>query len=240
MQVIRFVAIVLCSGAISGLILGATNIVLVEPYLDVAIMNEAQEEASSIEPDEIDVFWFEYDKYRQWQKGGAVLAAVLLGTAVSALYGLVYALYAKSLPSTDRIQKAHGLAAAMWLALYIVPFIKYPPVLPGDGDAETLAMRTAWYVTLIILSGVTTISLYHVSRTLTRAKKLIPIIAGITIISVSIVAMPSNPDIVSSPQDTLNAFRATSLVSVTIYWVMLGIVFSLLWRRFGHDLQVGA
>ncbi len=239
MRQTRFVALVLGSGALSGLLLGAANIVLVEPYLDAAIMDEARAGITTTDAGEIEMYWFEHNEYRQWQKAGSVAAASLLGTSVSALYALVYLVYSNSLPGATQTAKMRVLAAAMWASLYVVPFIKYPPVLPGDGDAATLEMRTMWYVALVAVSGAAAIALHRVSLAMPSKGVIFLAAAWVAIVSVSMVAMPANPDTILTPVETLNEFRAASFASVTIYWAAFGLLLLALWGRFGRSLKIG-
>jgi len=92
MKTILFIAIVLISGAMAGTLHGAANLVFVESYLDEAIGIENQNLFASGEAEDTPAFWVEYDTYRNWQKSGQVLAGAILGTAMGALFGIVYVL----------------------------------------------------------------------------------------------------------------------------------------------------
>ena len=211
---------------------------LVGPYLEAAIMSEAVAEATSISPNRTEMFWFEYNEYREWQRSGAILSAVIIGVLISALYGLVYALYERSIPGRGHVQKTVVLAGAMWLALYIVPLAKYPTVLPGDGDPATLEIRTMWYVVLIALSGISAVLLHRVSLMLRGSRKAVPAVLWVAIVALAVIMMPQNPDTITTQQDMLNEFRILSAVSITTYWAVLGIVFGVLWKRFGRSVKV--
>ncbi|MFB5614870.1 MAG: CbtA family protein, partial [Candidatus Nitrosomaritimum yanchengensis] len=80
MKTSLFLIIVLISGAFAGFIHGTSNLVLVEPYLDEAINIENQNLFASGEEEDTLEFWVEYEGYREWQKGGQILAGVILGT----------------------------------------------------------------------------------------------------------------------------------------------------------------
>ena len=88
------------------LVHGSANLVLVEPYLDEAIGIENQNLFASGEEDDTLEFWIEYEGYRTWQKGGQLLAGVILGTSIGALFGIVFALSRNSLPGNNNIKKA--------------------------------------------------------------------------------------------------------------------------------------
>ena len=101
-----FIAIVLLSGCFAGIIYGVLNLAIVEPYLDDAINIENQNMFSSGEAKDGPEFWVEYYEYRTWQKGGQILASAILGTSIGSLFGIVYALSKKSLPSRNNIGKS--------------------------------------------------------------------------------------------------------------------------------------
>jgi hypothetical protein len=93
-----FLAIVLISGALAGTIHGMANLAIVEPYLDQAIGIENQNLFASGEEEDTPQFWVEYSSYRDWQKGGQVLAGAILGTSG---YNLFDSIFEISCQSTD-------------------------------------------------------------------------------------------------------------------------------------------
>ena len=62
-----FLTIVLLSGCFAGVIYGALNLVIVEPYLDDAINIENQKLFALGEEENNPEFWIEYYKYRSLQ-----------------------------------------------------------------------------------------------------------------------------------------------------------------------------
>ena len=118
-----FIVIVLLSGCFAGIIYGVLNLIIVEPYLDSAINIENQNLFSSGEEIDGPQFWVEYYEYRSWQKGGQILAGAILGTSIGSLFGIVYALSKKSLPSRNNIGKTLILAGLMWFTLFVLSLI---------------------------------------------------------------------------------------------------------------------
>ncbi len=47
--------------------------------------------------------------------------------------------------------------------------------------------------------------------------------------------MPQNPDEVIAPMDLVNGFRAMSVISVSIYWIALGIILGAFWQKIQPD-----
>ena len=82
MKTITFILIILVSGALAGLVQGTTNLVMVEPYLDRAIEIENQVLFTSGQITDSKQFEIEYESYREWQKSGQVLSAVIFGVSM--------------------------------------------------------------------------------------------------------------------------------------------------------------
>ncbi len=233
-----FLVIVLVSGALAGMVHGSTNLVLVEPYLDEAIGIENQNLFASGEEDDTLEFWIEYEGYRMWQKGGQLLAGVILGTSIGALFGIVFALSRNSLPGNDNIKKALILAGVMWVTIYFIPFLKYPANPPTVGEEETVVLRAILYLSFIAISGFAAVGFYKLSKKFKGNKKLIVLIGYVVFISAVFVAMPENPDEVSAPMDLVNGFRIMSILAVSIYWIAIGLILGLLWNRFKPNKEV--
>ena len=82
LKTVLFVVIVLVSGSFAGLIYGGLNLALVEPFLDDATNIENQNLFESGEESDTSEFWVEYYSYREWQKGGQVLASTIFGASI--------------------------------------------------------------------------------------------------------------------------------------------------------------
>jgi len=229
MKTLLFLAIVLFSGALAGTIHGIVNLAIVEPYLDEAIGIENQNLFASGEEEDTPAFWVEYDAYRDWQKGGQVLAGAILGTSIGALFGIVYALSRNSLPGND-LKKSFVLATVMWLTIYIIPFLKYPANPPTVGDAETVVLRSILFLSFIAISGLSVVGFFQIYKRL-QSKKIIAIIGYGIFITIIFIVMFANPDEISAPIDLVNGFRLMSVVGVTVFWISLPIIFSGLWTK---------
>ena len=173
MKTSLFLLIVLISGAMAGLVHGSSNLVLVEPYLDEAIGIENQNLFASGEEEDTPQFWVEYNSYRDWQKGGQILAGTILGTSVGALFGIVYALSIRVLPGKTDLRKSFALAAMMWLTIYFIPFLKYPANPPTVGDGETVVLRAILYLSFIAISGFGAVGFYQIYKRLKQNTKIL-------------------------------------------------------------------
>jgi len=238
MKTSLFLLIVLVSGALAGLVHGSANLVLVEPYLDEAIGMENQKLFASGEAEDTLDFWVEYQGYREWQKGGQLLAGVILGTSIGALFGIVYALSRNSLPGNNDVKKALVLAGIMWLTIYFIPFLKYPANPPTVGEPETVVLRSILYLIFIAISGFSSLGFYKLSKMFEGKKKIISLIGYAGFISVIFVLMPSNPDQITAPMDLVDGFRIMSVLAVSTFWVSVGLFLGLLWNRFKPNKEV--
>jgi predicted cobalt transporter CbtA len=233
-----FLAIVLVSGALAGTIHGMANLAIVEPYLDQAIGIENQNLFASGEEEDTPQFWVEYSSYRDWQKGGQVLAGAILGTSMGALFGIVYALSRNSLPGKNDLRKTFVLAAVMWVTIYLIPFLKYPANPPTVGDAETVVLRSILYLSFIAISGFGAVGFYQLYKRLQTKSKIAAFVGYAVFIVVVFALMPPNPDEVTAPMDLVNGFRAMSVVAVSVFWVSLAAILGMFWNKFRPDTQI--
>ncbi|HUU48620.1 MAG TPA: CbtA family protein [Nitrosopumilaceae archaeon] len=235
-----FLIIVLISGALAGLVWGSANLFLVEPYLDESIGIENQNLFASGEADDTLEFWVEYEGYRSWQKSGQMLAGVILGTSIGALFGIVFALSRNSLPGNNNIKKALVLAGIMWVTIYFIPFLKYPANPPTVGEADTVVLRSILYLSLIAISGFGAVGFYKISKKFTGRKKLVCLVGYVVFIYTIFVVMPENPDEITAPMDLVNGFRIMSVLAVSTYWIAIGLILGILWNHFKPNKQVSS
>ena len=232
-----FIVIVLLSGCFAGTIYGGLNLLIVEPYLDDAINIENQNLFSSGEEIDGPQFWVEYYEYRTWQKGGEVLAGAILGTSLGSLFGIVYALSKKSLPSKNNIGKTLILAGLMWFTLFVIPFLKYPANPPTVGDEDTVVLRGMLYLALIAISGFMALGFYQIFKRLKNKNKIIPIIGYAILISLTLFMMPENPDEISTSMELINGFRMVAFLTGTLFWFTLALFLGIFWQKTNPDLS---
>lgn len=229
MKTLTFIAITLLSGAIAGTILASINQAMVEPFIDRAIDIENQNAA---EAGEI-INLTDFNNYRFWQKGGEIAAGTILGTAISALFGIVFAYSRQSIPGSSNKKKALILAGVMWFVLFLVPALKYPANPPAVGDPETIYYRQSLYIAYLAISGFSALGLAYLYRKLgdREAKKVvIPTIYAAIMIS-AFVNMPPNPDQITAPMDLVIGFRLVSAFTISLFWGIMAVVLGVLWDK---------
>jgi predicted cobalt transporter CbtA len=229
MDSLSFLVVALISGAIAGTVFGLINLVLVEPYLDKAIGVEVQNSINAGEEVNLE----EHVSYRFWQKSGEVAAGTILGMTFGSLLGIVF-VFGKKIISGSNIKKALVLSGIIWLVIFIIPTIKYPASPPTVGDPDTIYYRQFLFISLILISGFTALG---VSIIYTKIKSkvsikflMVSIIYTIVMIGVFIV-IPPNPDMITAPTDLINGFRIMSMLTMMIFWIILGLTFGLIWEK---------
>lgn len=233
MKAIIFVAITLLAGAIAGTILGAINQVAVEPYIEHAIELEIRNTAQSgqvINP-------AEFAAYRLWQKGGEIIAGTILGLSIGSLYGIVFAYTRGSISGTNNKKKALIVTSIMWIVLFLMPVLKYPPNPPAVGNPETIYYRQSLYVAYLAISGFSALGLAFLYRKMasSNTKKAIIPSAYAAIMAGAYLAMPANPDPINAPIDLVIGFRITSAITISMFWALLGVIFGAFWDKLNPD-----
>jgi len=237
MKTVIFIVIVLLSGCFAGTIYGALNLAIVEPYLDDATSIENQNLFTSGDEEDTPEFWVEYYEYRSWQKGGQVLAGAILGTSKGALFGIVYALSKKSLPSKNNIGKTLILAGLMWFTLFVIPFLKYPANPPTVGDGETVFLRGILYLSFIAISGLMAVGFYQIFKRLKSKSRILAFVGYGVLISIVFFIMPDNPDKISTSIELVNGFRAVAFFTSSVFWFTLALILGAFWQKTNPDLS---
>lgn len=229
MKTLAFILITLISGAIAGTILGLINQLLVEPYIDQAIEIEVQNTVASGEPVDLD----ELVQYRLWQKGGEIVAGTILGTSISALFGIVYVYSRDSLPGSNNKKKGLIFAGIMFFVIFLIPAMKYPANPPAVGHPETIEYRESLYIGMLVISGFTALGVAILYRSLGQNHKesrkiIVPAIYAV-IIALAFTVLPNNPDEVAISADLLMNFRIVTTITMGIFWGALGILLGSFW-----------
>ena len=230
MRTVLFIIISLVSGILAGEILTVINLFVVEPTTDQAIGFETQKDIVKGEKADFG----QLNSYRIWQKSGTFLAGALIGMSYGALLGVAFVFARKYLPTSDDRKKAILLAMLMYLAIYLVPFSKYPANPPSVGNPDTIALRQHLYTTYQITSVVIAIAmgiLFYKYRNVDKIKYIVPAVYILLITSIYFL-WPLNPDKIEIPMSIVNTFRAITGVTMTLFFAFIGIFLGLLWNRF--------
>jgi predicted cobalt transporter CbtA len=171
---------------------------------------------------------------------------LVAGAALGGLFGLVFAFSHRRLTRRPARVTAAGLAAAAFTAVYLVPWLKYPPNPPAVGDPDTIGRRTTLFLLLVVMAVLATV-LANVVR-----ERLKPRLGGwnaavasiglfVAVVAVLYVAMPGvdeAPD--TFPSIVLWRFRLASLGTGLILWTLIGLGFGALTERAERRAVIGA
>lgn len=237
MRTLSFFAIVIAAGCIAGTVHGLLNVAFVEPYLDIAIGVENQRMFDAGEAQNTPQFQQQFTDYRVWQKQGSIVGGAMLGTAEGALFGLVFAYSRNALPGNSDIKKALVLAGIMWAVLYLIPFLKYPANPPTVGLPSTIFFRATSYLFIVAYSGLGALGFYKLSKRLKNKRKLLALVGYAGYIAIAYVVMEPVTDPIRVTMDVLNGFRAISATTMTITWIVNGLILGYLWQRFKPHLE---
>ena len=237
MKTLTFIAITLFSGAVAGTLLGLINQVVVEPFIDKALgiqTHRAIDTGENIDP-------VQQTHYRMWQKGGEVVASTIYGISLSALFGIVFVYSRNSLPGSNNKKKALVLTGIMFVALSLIPTLKYPANPPAVGNPDTIYYRESLYVGFIAISGFSSLALAllytkKLVKNINRPSKskeniAIPLLLYLVIMGSAYLLFPPNPDKITISMDLIMTFRVAGAFTIGIFWGLMGITLGSFWDK---------
>ncbi|KAA1248960.1 CbtA family protein [Mycobacterium simiae] len=180
---------------------------------------------------------------------GLGFGVLVFGIAMGALFAVLFSVAHGRAGSVGPRALSIRLAAGAFTAVYLVPFLKYPPNPPAVGQADTIGSRTLWYLVMVLASVVLAIAVVWLARRLSVRvgawnAGLIAAAAYVVVIALVMLVLPTvaetpgpmrDPSGAISypgfPADVLYEFRLVSLVTQLVLWVTIGLVFSVLAGR---------
>ncbi|MGK5529106.1 CbtA family protein [Streptomyces sp. URMC 129] len=223
----------IAAGGLGGLLSGLFSLLLAGPVLDRAIRLEEEHGAEHAGAAQAHAHAAEEVFGRGTQHVGLVVTAVVMGLALGVFFGIVHAvLYRVPDPAADW-QRAVTLAAAGFVALSLLPGLRYPARPPGVGDGDTVEERQLAWVAAMVIGVLGTALAWHLYRRL--ADRLQPVrqfaVAGTLVATLAaLFLLPGNPDPVEVPAELLWDFRLLSLTGHGLLWAGLAVAFWLFSR----------
>ena len=221
-------------GIVAGLLSFVFLKIYGEPQVDIAIAFETQVEtakaaaagAQSIEegPELIS---------RQVQAGlGLFTAVIVYSVAFGGLFGLAFAFAYRRIPGAVTPQGVSLLlAAAGFVAVYLIPNLKYPANPPSVGEPETIGIRTVLYFAMMAISIAAMIGGFSLKRLLVRHigdwNSTIAVAAYyVVIVAIAGLLLPAVNEVPAQfPAVVLWKFRVASIGAQFIMWATLGLLF---------------
>ncbi|GGP83838.1 CbtA family protein [Saccharothrix coeruleofusca] len=218
----------LAAGGVAGVLAGLVGLVVVEAPIRAAL---AVEQARGQVGD-----GHEHGELvsRGTQVVGGVLAAVVVGVALGALFATAHAGARRWLPRRSPFARSVALSAALFGAAALMPAVKYPANPPGVGDGSTVEYRTVLYLGLIAAgllvvhgAGVLAARLAHLAEPVRFTAVALAVVAAAVVL---LVVFPAGPDQIPAdvPAGLLWEFRLASLAETATLWLGLGLAFGLL------------
>jgi hypothetical protein len=174
---------------------------------------------------------------RGTQVVGGALGLIIAGACLGLLFGVVYAATRHRLGTGAEWLRARRLGAAAFVAVVLVPFLKYPANPPAVGDPDTVNQRTIAYVSMVVISILAVVLAIAVLERL-RARGLaeeraqpLAALAWLVVIGVAFAALPATSDQIDVPADLLWSFRMASLGGQLAFWAVAATAYGLLTVR---------
>lgn len=171
------------------------------------------------------------------QQLGGVVASVVYGAALGVIFAMAYAAVRHRLRTADDWRASVALAAVGFVAVFLLPFLKYPANPPAVGDPDTIGARTALYLGALGWSLVATWAGWRAWRALVArgwaVHRAAPatLATWVALAALGLAMLPSNPDPVSAPATLVWQFRMASLGGAAALWAVAGLTFG--WLRQG-------
>jgi len=168
---------------------------------------------------------------------GLLTGVVVYGTALGGLFALAFAFINGRLVRLSPRATAGLLAAAGFVALYIVPFLKYPANPPAVGLGETIGHRTQLYFAMIVFSlAALAIAISAGRQLLAKLETWNASLAGaaiyIGLVGLAAYVLPAVNEVPATfPADLLWQFRLAAFGTQAILWTALALIFGALVER---------
>lgn len=172
---------------------------------------------------------------RDTQAGiGLLTGMAVFGAGLGGLFALVFAFVQGRVSHLSAQATAAILAGLGYVAVVLVPFLKYPPNPPAVGHGETIGLRTQLFFVMLALSLVAMAISVAIARS-GKDRWQSGILGGLAYLALVVVAGYALPTInevpAGFPGDLLWQFRSVSLVIQAVLWAGIGLIFGQLVQR---------
>jgi hypothetical protein len=214
------------AGIVAGLLTFGFAKIVGEPQIDRAISFEEKADAAKGEAPEPELV------SRETQAGLGLFTGVMVyGAAIGGLFALVFAYAYGRVGKLGARALSAWLALAAFIAIVIVPNIKYPANPPSIGDPDTIGYRTGLFFLMIVISiAAMVFSLKARRYALARFGAWnASIMAGglfIAMIAAVQIALPEINEVPAAfPAVLLWKFRVAAIGMQVIMWGTIGLLF---------------
>lgn len=234
----------LVRGMLAGLAAGVLALIVAywlgEPNVDKAIAFEGAHAGHS-HGDEVELV------SRSLQSTAGLATGVLVyGVAFGGIAALAYCFALGRVGRFGPRATALLLSGCALLAVYVVPFLKYPANPPAVGNGDTIGKRTTLYFLMMVLSvllavGATILGKRLAPRLGVWYATVAAVLAFIVVIGIAFAFLPVVNEVPDHfPAALLWRFRLSALAMQTVLWGGFGLVFGELAERLLKPKPVAA
>jgi predicted cobalt transporter CbtA len=203
-----------------------------EPQVDRAIAFETSMDQAKGEPPEPEMV------SRKIQKSiGLLTGTVVYSTALGGIFALVFA-YARGRMSMARPRVLAALIAGLgFVAIVLVPSLKYPANPPSVGNPETIGIRTGAYFLLIAISVMAMVLSIKAGRGLSKSlgdwnASILAALLFVVLVGTASRFLPAIDEVPTGfPATLLWKFRIAAWETQVVLWGALGLLFGWLTER---------
>jgi predicted cobalt transporter CbtA len=177
---------------------------------------------------------------------GLATGIFAVSIAIGGVVGLVSAFAVGRLGRLRPGQSTAVVALLGFVAVWLVPFLKYPATPPAVGNGDTIGDRTLYFFSIQAISVLAMIGAVLLARRLLAghgAYRAV-LVSGAAFLAVTIVAgllLPTVNEIGDFPGDTLWYFRRASLLTNATMWAAIGVILTgLVGKVHEHESAVAA
>jgi hypothetical protein len=220
------------AGIAAGLLTFSFAKIAGEPQVDQAISFEEKADAAKGEAPEPEIV------SREVQASYGLFTGVMVyGASIGGLFALVFA-YARGRtgPLSARALSA-WLALAAFIAIYLVPNLKYPANPPSVGDPDTIGYRTGLFFLMIAISIAVSVFALKVRAALAPSRgawnaSIVALVLFVVVIGAVDLALPVINEVPAAfPAVLLWKFRTVAIGMQAILWTTIGLLFGALVER---------
>lgn len=177
---------------------------------------------------------------------GLATGTLAVGVVLGGVVGLASAFAAGRLGRLRPSQSTALVTLVGFVAVGLVPFLKYPATPPAVGDPETIASRTVAFFSMQGISVLAAIGVVLLARRLLDSLgtyRTVVVAAGAYVVVVigAALALPTVNEIGDFPADTLWYFRLASLLTTVTMWATIGVVLTgLIGRLYDREMAAQA
>lgn len=217
------------AGLVAGLAYFAFAYLFAEPSIDAAIAYEEQLAAAAGEAPDAPLV------SRSVQSSlGLAVAALIYGAAVGGALALVYAAVHGRIGRTAPRPTALAIAVVGFVAIALVPFLKYPANPPASTEDGTVGFRTGLFLLFVVGSVALAVAATALGRrlatrfgvwesTLLAAGTYVAAVGSLGFLLPAVAETPAD-----FPADVLYDFRVTALGGQLVLWLAVGLMFGVL------------